>query len=837
MNNSRHRLLVFAAACFAAPAFSQTSGREYDDIERQPIADALADLSQQTGLRVTRFAEQLQRNSLVAPLGGRYTAEAAVAQLLLGSGFSFEQVDERTISITGQESTRVQRALPATEQSAPSPQSFVHQVNLRLAESTPSDDSNKVGGASANAITSDVQRVRTLETVTVTAQKRVEKLQDVPISMTVFNGGDLDKSTVIDVTETLRRVPGVSLYEGAYGGVTQVPVRGVASAGSIDGGPSATAYYLDAVPFGFVRSAFAPTPDAYDLDRVEVLRGPQGTLYGANALNGVVRVLTKDANPDKLEFKARGLTSSTEGGGGNYRGDMALNVPVIAGKLAARAVLGYQNWSGWIDRPNEKDANDAERRNMRLKINAQPTEALSIGLSAWVSRSDVGAPSSGDDNGRNSSLFDEPISTDYDAYGLTIGYEDARFSLTSLTSYLDFSNNLDLDSGERGVPEAPHTNIVETFAAETFTQEVAINSVAAKSWRWSAGAMYRDSKDLDDADLLALFPTPAITHQYSKSHAIFGELPRLFLDGQWELTAGLRYFEDEVTQRRASNWTPPAPGQPTTVADTFSATTPRFVLTWHPSGQLTAYASYSEGFRSGYHQFPYLTTSFPPVKPDHLTNYELGSKGSVFAGRLAFDTAVYFIDWKDIQQSLQVPVNDEVCCVSAGVNGTSASGVGVDFGVTVAPTDALELGLNFSWNDLASDDKVFTRDTAGNPVLLFDKGDRINFSTEYTAGASATYSAPVGRNGFEWRASIAADYTSEQPERILQGDEVVTTAGGPLLIGRASVSVEAPSGWTASFFVDNFNNESNPSSRPTTGPDFWMRVRPRTIGAQIEYRL
>ena len=101
-------------------------------------------------------------------------------------------------------------------------------------------------------------------------------------------------------------------------------------------------YYLDSVPFSLVKSAIAPDFDAYDLQRVEVLRGPQGTLYGANSENGLVRVLTNDADLNNYEFKARSSVSSTDGGGGNYRGDMAVNVPLVDGKLAARLVLGYQ---------------------------------------------------------------------------------------------------------------------------------------------------------------------------------------------------------------------------------------------------------------------------------------------------------------------------------------------------------------------------------------------------------------------------------------------------------------------------------------------------------------
>src|SRR4029077_10101721 len=175
------------------------------------------------------------------------------------------------------------------------------------------------------------------------------------------------------------------------------------------------AYYLDSVPFGLVRSAVAPDSDAYDLQRVEVLRGPQGTLYGASALNGVVRVLTNDADLSNFDLRARASDSGTEFGGNNYRGDVAVNLPVVENKLAVRGVLGYQNNSGWVDQPDKNGVNWSELRTYRAKVNAQPTGELSIGLSAWSERDGAGAPSFGYTYNKTSSLLDQPITNNYDA--------------------------------------------------------------------------------------------------------------------------------------------------------------------------------------------------------------------------------------------------------------------------------------------------------------------------------------------------------------------------------------------------------------------------------------
>ena len=135
-----------------------------------------------------------------------------------------------------------------------------------------------------------------------------------------------------------------------------------------------------------------PDANSYDLDRIEVLRGPQGTLYGASALNGVVRVLTNDANLNDFDFKARAGVSSTDSGGGNWREDAAVNLPIIDGKLAARLVVGEEHDSGWINSPIKNNINDGDIKNVRFKINAQPIDDLSVKLGATHEQSNYGAP-------------------------------------------------------------------------------------------------------------------------------------------------------------------------------------------------------------------------------------------------------------------------------------------------------------------------------------------------------------------------------------------------------------------------------------------------------------
>lgn len=764
---------------------------------------------------------------------GSLTIDEALHQLLNGTGLTYRYIDDQTVSILPLMAPSVPASSGATsatpfttfeEQGAAKPaaedrrSSFWSRFRLaRLDQGTQPPGSSR-DNAEPNQLA--------LEEIIVTAQKREEKLQDVPISISVLSGQDLDKSTVDGATEALRRVPGVGINESYQGGGTQVAVRGVTAGGALFNGSSPVSYYLDSVPFGMVRNAIGPDINAYDLERIEVLRGPQGTLYGASAQNGVVRVLTKDASLNEFAFKARTSASSTEGGGENYRGDLAINVPIVTGKLAARAVLGYQDLSGWIDRPNKSDANDAEIRNMRLKVNGQPTEQLSISASVWLSRSDYGGPAIADDEGFRAATLGEPIVTDFDVYGLQLGYDLPRASIASVTSYLNYSNDSFLDIGNLVPDLYDQTNLT----SHVFSQEVTLNSDDEGPWRWSLGGIYRDAEDLQyqvsrfNGQLLD--PDNDQTYM-SKSFAVFGELTRKFLDGRLELTGGLRYFEDDVTSRDHFRL----------VEDdsTFDALSPRVVITWHAHDDLTTYASYAEGFRSGFPQSGRLLAAapqFPSLDADTLHNYEVGAKGSLWNGIVSFDTALYYIDWQDVQQSLTVPVSD-TNFVTALVNAGSASGVGFDFGVTTRPAEGLELGVNFSWNDLEMDTEVIS-----GGVLLFDKGDRLNVSPEYTVGASADYDFPLGANGFKGLFSASANYTSEMDTRTIAVGQNIAF-GDAMLIARASFAIAAPDHWTATLFIDNLNNEQGSAVRFPIFHDFlpWdTRVRPRTIGAQLEYR-
>jgi len=319
----------------------------------------------------------------------------------------------------------------------------------------------------------------------------------------------------------------------------------------------------------------------------------------------------------------------------------------------------------------------------------------------------------------------------------------------------------------------------------------------------------------------------------SQSYAVYGELTRLFMNGRWELTAGARYFEDKVAEREL-----PSGSSTSTLyraSDKFSKTTPRVVLTWHPDSQKTLYASFSEGFRSGVIQdISTARLGFGPIGPDTLKNYEVGAKGALLDGRVEFDAAVFYLDWQKIQQqtSAPSPIFPDIQ-TTVLINGTSASGAGIDVGLSARPVEGLTVSLNGSWNDLSMDGQVIS---AG--VVLFDKGERPTFSPELTVGGSLAYQFPLTASGLKGRFSAGANYISPMDFRTVIGTLQIARSDA-MLIGRTSFALEFPNRLTATLFADNVNNETGSPSRTPYAlgiADWDSRLRPRTIGVQFDYQ-
>jgi len=650
-------------------------------------------------------------------------------------------------------------------------------------------------------------------------------LQSVPISIAVLDGAHLAGASGAGLLASVSETPSLTIREEAQGSATSIAIRGVSATSALFSGSSPIGFYLDSLPFGLVRSAVVPDANPYDLDRVEVLRGPQGTLYGAGSLNGVVRVLTKEPDLNQVDFKGRVSGSNTEDGGANYRSDGAINFPLIDGKLAARLVAGYQHDSGWIDSPHRTDVNYGDVSNFRLKVKGQPTADLSIGFSAWRSRAHEGAPSISGDQFRKSYDDREPSDTGFDTYNMVIHYSLPGATVSSSTSYLKYTNRSLLSLAPFG-PGLPYFDT--DLVGKNVSEELLINSTAASAWRWLVGGLYRSAEE----HLIEFYADNDATDN-SASNAVFGQLTRSLLQDRLQLSAGLRYFEDTVSNQDnpgAINTTPPFYKK----SNTFHRLSPETTITLLPAPDSTIYASYGEGFRSGFSQLSNverILPRFPPAGPDKLANYELGTKNTFLNGRLAVDAAVYYIGWKDTQQIIFVFASNGITRYPAGVNVGKVDGVGVDFALKARPLPGLQIGIGYHWNNLA-----FRTPAAYNGQILFAKDFRPTGSAEETIGGSVLYSFKM-KNGWVGHAEASANYTSALSDISLVNGVPDVQSGQPICLARAALGLETLEHLTVTAFVDNLTNTHHYPSRFLATDDWTTRLRPRTVGLEVAYHL
>lgn len=823
--------IACAVATMAIADPSQAFIKRSVNIAAQDLSTALREFADESKLYLI-YAQGDVVSHRTAGASGELSQDEVLKQLLEGTGLTYKLLDSNTITIV---------PIATAAETKTSHQGSTTMERLKFAQLEPSSN---LGSKDQSEFSENAK----LEEIVVTAQRRKETLQDVPISITVFSGKDLDASTASGVVQVLQAAPGFDSLTDLYsGGTVAFSVRGVSAAQTFGGGSGPVAFYLDGVPYGFLRNALYPDPNVYDLNQIEVLSGPQGTLYGAGSLNGVIRVLTHDANADEFEFKARTSISAVEDGGENLAGDMAINVPIIEGVLGVRATAGFSDDAGWIDTvqspsdygysplPEERrDMNDSEQQNYRLKVHFQPTSTLAVDLTAWRLEYEVGGPTWSDANRTTIALLDQTQGQEFTTYSARIANQFSGFTLTSTTSHVDFSSGGVTSAEAIPIPITLDT----TRASEVFSQEFNLVSTGEGPWSWSAGAFYRSAEEnkfqlfnsYGALGSVATFPSENFSDT-SKSYAVFGEVG-YDLTPELQLTVGLRYFNDEQTLTLFQDYSRSDTGvflpAGTQNDSSFDATTPRIVLTWTPSKEQTFYASYAQGFRSGMAQEPSTQIAAPggfaPAEPDLLTNYEVGAKGAILSGRLFYEAAVFYMDWQDVQQVGAVTREDGATASSVIFNAPGASGIGASFGLSARLVEGLEVGANVSWNDLTVDETF----TAGGGT--FQEGERLMFSPETTINADIQYEWTLGGDYFA-TISLDGSYRSPQTGRTTAG---TTAESQSIYIANIAFLLETPFGWNARLFADNATDENN-TSAPGIFPSWSPRQHPRVFGLQLAY--
>ncbi|MXO60358.1 TonB-dependent receptor [Altererythrobacter salegens] len=727
------------------------------------------------------------------------------------------------------------------------------------------------GTGFAQDVPQDEQRgTRSGEEIVVTAEKREQTLLEVPQAVSVVGGEQLEEQHADNFSDYVKLVPGLQMQQ-ARPGETRLVIRGV-NTGSVT---STVGIYMDETPFGSSSglvngSILAGDFDTFDLARIEVLRGPQGTFYGANSLSGVLKFVTNEPSTAGLEVRARGGVETTRHGETGYLGNLVVNVP-LSDAAAIRASGFYHKYGGFIDSIGtggsdvEKDINDTEVYGGRASLLLMPSDTFDVRLTAVMQNVNAHAPSSVEadpdtldilyGNLTQSQFVPEFSKMRYRVYNAT-GTLDLGFGeLTSSTSYSTQKQQLRNDyTPSLGFYIEFLTGIPNDFVSpqrtnlEKFTQEVRLAGESS-SVDWLVGAYYSNEDGLIEQNfdilepgtltpipLLGLIGFASIDSGY-KELAGFANVT-VHLGDRFEVGLGGRYSHNKQTVHQVQDGllVGGAADLGITKSDenvfTWSIA-PRFEL----SDNASLYVRVANGFRPGGPNIlpPGAPDAFRSYDSDSVVSYEAGIKAQSGDGMFSADLAVFHIDWDDIQ----LLVSDAATGFNFNGNGGKAKSEGVEASATFLPVTGLRLAANAAYTNakLTQDTQIGGLD--GDPLPYSPK-----FSTalvaDYTFSLSGDTEAHIG-GSFSHLSKRTTEYDEAYriatgSQRQLPGYEVVDLTAG-VDFGQVNLDVyvknlAGSTGRTSIGPLTTFGLPTNPNGAITTGI-----VRPRTVGVTLGVEL
>lgn len=738
-----------------------------------------------------------------------------------------------------------------------------------------------------------------LAEVVVTAQRFTSTVQNTPISLTAVSGDQLDAAGITSISELAHEVPGLSMRT-AGPGQTEYEARGLASSG---GSAPTVGFYLDDVPLTPPASSqtgkVVIDPNLYDVDRIELLRGPQGTLYGSGSMGGTVRLITNLPKLDIVEGSVQGKLSDTEGGGGNGGGSFMLNLP-IGDTLAVRVVGTDSYRSGWVNRvvldpfPEDvprsalpaygrgnvlaapvqtvvPDVNTEYLDGLRVSVLFKPNDDLSIVARALYQHMYMGGYDEFDVPPGASSMshyaaanVPEPIHDWVHVYSLTATQSLGFADFTSTSGYFQRHEAQTQDASEslswfvKAYPyfAAPFSEI---DISRQFSEELRLSSKGDGALHWVGGAFYSDdSSDWNEFGttrgpaFLAIQPNGLIDdedlHYRVRQYALFADGSYRITDN-WKFEAGLRWYryQSDATPTQSGFFAPPpAPIHEFTISD--SGYNPRFDLSYAPNANLTTYVSASKGFRPGGPPGPGFPSvcgggQTPPYQPDSVWDYEIGEKAKLFDNWLTVNSDFYYIKWSGVQETVALP-----CGFTYEANAGDGRTYGPELEVNAKLSVNWSAALNASYTDakINHPSSKFVAAVLTNPVAGGISG---------CSSVSNCNSIPI-LNVPKYDGSLTVIYTTQ-----VFGDHQLTARVSDTYVGPAydqayAFGIALPSysianarvglagaKWSATLFVDNMTNKV--AWNTTNNTQFQLNVpqlvrvstnQPRTFGTEINFR-
>ncbi len=676
----------------------------------------------------------------------------------------------------------------------------------------------------------------------VTAEKRTETLESTPISIKAITAETLETLNAESAEDYLRLVPSVSMTNLARGG-NQIQIRGL---GSDVGNVGTIALYNDGViaPNRIEQSGTfsEEDPALFDVSRVEVLRGPQGTLYGEGSLGGVVNIISNRPNLDRFQASESATWFDRwHGTSNNYDGAVMVNAPLVKDMLAVRLVFYSYNHDGWIDAVNlipvfsglpptlvKKDANTENVTGGRALVTFKPNDVFDGTFIYKIERTAVGdapfasphliaafAPNFDPDYSQASFLSSATVAKTNQAI-LELNANTAIGRLTSVTGYGTVNS---------------YSSTTAINHDHAWDEELRMASNATGPLTWIVGGYYRNAYAA--LDIAGLGPYAADSET---EYAVFGQGYWAFASG-WKATVGLRYAHQtsdvtQVTPALASN-------------GTFNSLVPKFSLQYqHDENSPLFYATAARGYRAGGANIDTSEGTDPtfrgPFSPDAIWNYELGSKATFMNGKVTVNAAAFYIDWTNVQIdrpiiSILTPPTSFIV-----VNGSAAHSWGLEGDVYVYPAPKWVLTFGGSWINEGYDNGVITGPVGTVPL----KGQSFPDTPNYTANVSLEheFNLTAGmeayvRGDYSLRGSSYADVPNHEWDPPFVGDlgNSGTLVSGPSQVVNLRAGVRKDM-WDIQVFCTNvFDTRASTFTDYDGGfTDFSVVLPPRTVGVNIK---
>ncbi len=725
-------------------------------------------------------------------------------------------------------------------------------------------------------------QARTLDEIVVTARKREESIQDIPVSVTAVSGEELAARNIVQMSDVLAISPNANI-QVAQGNPTslRMTIRGQTVSDILLTLDPAIGVYNDG--FYLARPDGAAT-DMLDVERVEVLRGPQGTLFGRNTTGGALNITTVKPVHE--------LEGSVKGRVGNYgRRDLegVLNLPLVADQLALRVAASTLNYDGFGDnKTTNEDVPSEDSEHFLGKLLWTPTDSFELLLKADIqdmtlrdqpivvnyyadnpagdnTRAYIAGLSGGSDSPDNyrgdvigdiDTIFQDvdPVSElESKIFSATAIWDLDAFTVKFLSGYreLDRVSQIDLD----GTPYPVMTTETRLNDYENFSAELQVLGTALDgSLEWVTGVMYF-TEEGNEGSTTALGSVPSLGGIGVISNFdgdITNDAVGAFAQATYALsedlsvTGGLRYSKDEkeLISRNSSTipllamtvCSVPSSGSQCRAAFDLEDDSIDYLLSldYQLTPDVMVFARTTTGYKSGGHQLRGSGAFFTPADPEEVTDYEVGFKADLAEGSLRVNGALFYTEYENIHRSALVFINNASATLL--VNAAEGTVQGGELEISWLPTDKLQLGATLGYTD-ATYDQYDDLDASGNTVDR--SGEKFLSVPEMTYTLSAAYTQPtsfgalLARLDYIWRDEmITGSYVgSNDPTTVL-----ATELG--LLNGR--VTVEMDNGLDLSLFGRNLTDEREPvvglDITTTTGWSGSQWSRPREYGLEAVYR-